>query len=238
MRWKLLRRRLTISAPRMAVRSAMPWPLRWAMVAIVLGFCAAIALWAFELGKDIAGLDDGAKMELERLRAEVTRLREERDKVQSILNTSGSVITAERSAQERMAAQIRQLETENRSLRDDLGFFEKLMPAGGNEAIAIRGLHAEVLPGGQLRWLVLVLQPDRNAPEFRGHLQLSLGGTQEGKPWTMDLPRPQDLQFRQYRRLEGVVDLPAQVVVKNVSARVLEGTATRAVQGIKLGGNS
>ena len=35
MRFKLLRRRLTISAPRMAVRSAMPWPLRWAGVAIV-----------------------------------------------------------------------------------------------------------------------------------------------------------------------------------------------------------
>jgi hypothetical protein len=63
-----------------------------------------------------------------------------------------------------------------------------------------------------------------------------MGGTQEGRPWTMDLPRPQELQFRQYRRLEGVVHLPAQVVVKNVSARVVEGTATRAVQSIKLGG--
>ena len=54
MRFRLLRRRLTISAPRMAVRSAMPWPLRWAVVAIVLGFCAAIGLWAFEFGKGIA----------------------------------------------------------------------------------------------------------------------------------------------------------------------------------------
>ena len=59
MRWKLLRRRLTISAPRMSVRSAMPWPLRAAGAAIVLGFCAAIGLWAFELGKDLAGVDGG-----------------------------------------------------------------------------------------------------------------------------------------------------------------------------------
>jgi len=64
MRLKLLRRRLTISAPRMAVRSAMPWPLRWVLMAVVLGFCAAIALWAFELGKDLAGIDDGARDEL------------------------------------------------------------------------------------------------------------------------------------------------------------------------------
>ena len=47
MRWKLLRRRLSVSAPRMIVRSRLPWPLRWAVAAVVLGFSAAIALWAF-----------------------------------------------------------------------------------------------------------------------------------------------------------------------------------------------
>src|SRR3569832_2080098 len=101
MRLKLLRRRLTISAPRMAVRSAMPWPLRWAVVAIVLGFCGAIALWAFEFGKTIAGLDAGAKEELVRLRADVEKTKAERDKAQSVLNTSASLITAEKAAQER-----------------------------------------------------------------------------------------------------------------------------------------
>jgi len=47
MRWKLWRRRLSVSAPRMIVRSHLPWPLRWAVAAVVLGFSAAIALWAF-----------------------------------------------------------------------------------------------------------------------------------------------------------------------------------------------
>ena len=60
-RLRLLRRRLTISAPRMAVRSAMPWTLRWAVAAIMLGFCGAIALWAFEFGRDIAGLENGGQ---------------------------------------------------------------------------------------------------------------------------------------------------------------------------------
>jgi hypothetical protein len=58
MRFRLLRR-LTVSAPRMAVRSALPWPFRWACWPGRSGFCAAIALWAFEFGKDIAGLDHG-----------------------------------------------------------------------------------------------------------------------------------------------------------------------------------
>jgi hypothetical protein len=235
MRFRLLRRRLTISAPRMAVRSAMPWPLRWAGVAIMLGFCAAISLWAFEFGKSIAGLDDNAKEELVRLRGEVAKLRDERDKAQSVFNTSASLITAEKTAHERLAMQIKSLESENRALRDDLGFFEKLIPATGSEGVAIRALQAEVLSDMHLRWQVLVIQPVKNAPEFRGKLELSISGELNGKPWVMQLPGgAQALQFRQYRRIEGLVDLPASAVVKNVSARVVEGSLTRAVQSVKI----
>jgi hypothetical protein len=235
MRFKLLRRRLTISAPRMTVRNAMPWPLRWAAAAVVLGFCGAISLWAFELGKNLAGLDTHAKAELVRLREEVAQLRDERNKAQSILNTSSSLITAERSAQERLTAQIKLLEAENRTLRDDLGFFEKLIPATSTESVSIRALQAEILADTQLKWQMLVIQPVKNAPEFRGRLEMTLAGTLAGKPWTMNVPADaQPLQFRQSRRVEGLVDLPPSAVVKNVSVRVLEGSATRASQSVKL----
>ena len=103
MRFRLLRRRLTISAPRMAVRSAMPWPLRWVGVAIVLGFCAAIGLWAFEFGKASPGWTRGAKEELVRLRGDVGQAARGTDKAQSVFNTSASLLTAEKTAQERLA---------------------------------------------------------------------------------------------------------------------------------------
>lgn len=239
MRLRLLRRRLTISAPRMAVRSAMPWPLRWALAAVVLGFCGAIALWAFEFGKGIAGVDGGAKEELVRLRDEVLRLRQERERAQSVINTSGSLLTAEKAAQERMTLQLRQLEAENRALRDDLGFFERLIPAGNGESIAIRGLQVEPqgdpAAGMQLRWQVLIIQPVRSAPDFNGRLEVTFAGLQSGRPWSMTLPGgAQPLQLQQYRRIEGRVQLPPQAVVKTVVARVLEGNAERAVQTIKL----
>jgi hypothetical protein len=235
MRFKLLRRRLTISAPRMKVRSAMPWPLRWAAAALVLGFCGAISLWAFERGKEIAGVDGGSREELQQLRADFARVRMDRERLQSLMNTSGSAMTVERAAQERLASQVRALEAENRSLREDLGFFQKLTAGNGGEGIAIRSLQAQVLAGTQLKWQVLVIQPVKNAPEFRGRLEVSLSGSQDGKPWMMSLPEgPQPLQFRQYRRVEGMVDLPANAVVKNVSARVVEGTVNRAVQNVSL----
>jgi len=195
MRFKLLRRRLTISAPRMAVRSALPWPFRWAMLAIVLGFCAAIGLWAFEFGRDIAGLKRGSKEELVRLHAEVTELQTElaavkadRDRVQSIANTAGTLVTAEKASQEKLVAQTKQLELENRTLRDDLGFFEKLIPTNSVDGLAIRGLHAELADGSKLKWQVLVIQSGKNPGEFNGRLEFTFPGLQNGKPWSAVLP--------------------------------------------------
>ena len=219
----------------MSVRSAMPWPIRWILGAVMLGFSAAIGLWAFEFGKGIAGLDSNAKDELKVLRAEVALLRQEREKAQTIANTSGSLLTAEKAAQEKMTAQLQRVEAINLQLRDDLGFFEKLLPAGGSDGVSIRGLQAELLSASQLKWQVLVIQPVKNAPDFNGKLDVTINGLVAGKPWTATLPGgAQILQFKQYRRVEGVLDLPYQAVVKTVTAKVVEGTATRSAQTFKL----
>lgn len=242
MRLRLLRRRLTISAPHMAVRSAMPWPFRWAIFAIVLGFCAAIGLWAFEFGKDIAGLDGGAKEDLQRTRAELVAVRAEltdvkaqRDRAQSIANTADTLLTTEKTAQERLLAQVKQLEDENHTLRDDLGFFEKLIPNARGEGVAIRGLQAEMQGTNQLKWQILVIQANKNAQEFRGRLEISVTGVLSGKPWAAVLPgEPQAIKIRQYGRIEGEFTVPPQVALKGLTAKVFEGDALRATQTIKL----
>jgi len=239
---RLLLRRLTVSAPRMSVRSALPWPLRWAGAAVVLGFCAAIGLWAFEFGKDIAGIDDSRVQELRQLERDVADLRqqlagakEERDQALAQANASTTMMTAEKAAQERLTSLNKQLETDNQRLRDDLGFFEKLIPTVGTEALAIRGLQAEVLDGGQVKWQVLVIQPLKNAPEFNGRLELSFTGLQSGRPWSATLPQgPQPIKLRQYARAEGVFDLPPQTLLKGVSVKVMDGNIVRATQSIKL----
>ncbi len=214
----------------MAVRSALPWPLRWLGAAVMLGLCGALALWAFEFGKDIAGLDRNAREELERLRAEVVTLRADLAALSSEDHTAQSRLTTERSLQEQLRMQIRQLEADNQALRNDLGFFERLIPAGG-DALAIRGLQAERLSATQWRWQVLMIQAARNAPDFKGALEISFTGTLAGKPWSAKhAPAPQPVLVKGYLRQEGVVDLPAQAVVKTVTAKLLQGSAVRSVQ--------
>jgi len=235
MRWKLLRRRLSVSAPRMIVRSHLPWPLRWAVAAVALGFSAAIALWAFEFGKSIAGLDRDAKEELARLRAEVVQLRSDGERATSVANTAESLLKTERAAQERLAQQLRQLEAEKQALQADLGFFEKLLPAAG-VGLQLRGLQAEAKAPGELRYQLLVMQNGKGAAEFSGRYDLLLTGLVAGKPWSMSLPGgPKPLALRQYTRVEGLVDHPADAVIKTVQARVIDNQgAVRATQTVKL----
>lgn len=240
MRFKLLRRRLSISAPRMIVRSHLPWPLRWALYAVALGFSAAIALWAFEFGKDIAGLDRGSKEEVTRLKAELDGLREESGRAQAIANTADSLLKAEKVAQERLAAQLKQAEAENLALKADLGFFERLLPVGGSasvgSALVVRAFQVEPAGANQLRYQLLVMQNGKPSTPFEGRYELTLSGQLNGEPWSDSLPGgAKTLQVKQYARVEGRIDHPEGAVVKTVQVRVLNGSgAVMATQMAKL----
>ena len=225
MRWKLLRRRLSVSAPRMIVRSHLPWPLRWAVVALMLGFSAALALWAFEFGKEIAGLDRNALQELNRLRVEAAALRSDLARARAIADTADSLVKAEQAAQQRLAQQVRQLEADKSALQNDLGFFEGLMPVAG-EGLQVRGLQADTRTPGQLRYQLLLMQAGRAIGDFQGHFELQLAGASEGRAWKITAPGAQTLQFRQYARVEGRFDLPAGVVLQTVQARIFDAQGT------------
>ena len=236
MRWKLLRRRLSISAPRMIVRSHLPWPVRWASAALVFGFSAALALWAFEFGKSIAGLDRDAKDELAKLRVEVVELREERERAISTANTAESLLKTEKAAQDRLARQSTVVEAENLTLKRDLGFFERLLPAAASNGPIIRGLQAEVTMPGQLRFQLLLMQSGKTTPEFQGRYEVTLSGLLDGKPWAMVQPGgAKALQLKQYLRVEGIVDHPPQALVKAILVRVMDlSGGVRATQTVKL----
>jgi hypothetical protein len=192
-------------------------------VAVVLGFSSAIALWAFEFGKDIAGLDRDAEAELATLRSEVTGLRAERERALSIGNTAESLLKLEQAAQQKLAEQLRALEAENLSLKADLGFFERLLPASTSAGLQIRGLQAEPVAPGQLRFQLLLMQPGQKAPEFSGSYEISLSGTLEGEDWRLPVAGgSQPVQIRQYRRVEGLIEHPPQAMVKTVQVRVLD----------------
>ncbi len=234
MRWRFWRRRLG-SGPRLVVRHAPPWPLRWLFTALVLGFSAALALWAFQVGKDIAGLDRNAAQEVVQLKGTVQALQEELDKTQTVTNTSGMLLTAEKAAQEQLLAQMRQLEADNQALRSELGFYEQLIPASGSDGLTIRGLQIDQLAAGQYKWQMVVIQALKDAPDFKGTLVIAFAGSLDGQPWTTNhTSEPQPVSIKGHVRLEGVVDLPAKAVVKTVTAKIQQSGAVKTMQVVQL----
>lgn len=234
MKWRLWRRRHFLTSPSVAVRNAMPWPLRWLLLALMLGFSASVSLWAFEFGKEIAGLERDTQSQLESLRGEVVELRAALTQARSVALASESLLTAEKAAQEQLQAEIKRLENDNRNLRNDLGFFERLIPSASNEPVAVRGLQLERLGETELKWQVLLIQAMRNAHDFKGVLEIGLSGLVAGKPWSQDIAVQQEVSFRQYLRLEGLLDLPPRTVVKTVTAKVRQGDEVKTVQVLKL----
>lgn len=238
MRWKIFRRRLAHRAPRVTVRHSTPWALRWSLTALLFGFFGAFGMWAFDAGKGATGLDRKVSEEVIRLRSEVEELRSDRDKAQSIANTADSLLRAEKATQEKLAEQVKLLESENLSLKGDLGFFERLLPSssGRSDDLSIRGLQADMPEAGQVRYQLLVMQPGRTRPDFTGRFELIVSGQLNGSPWSQTLTEgARNLHFKQYQRVEGMFTVPTQAVVKTVQVRVLDASGgQRATQAIKL----
>ena len=175
------------------------------------------------------------KEELTQLRTEVQRLRDERERAQSIANTADSLLKAERATQDKLSQQLRRVEAEALALKADLGFFERLLPASG-EGVAVRGLQVEAVQLGQLRYQLLVMQSGKAPVEFKGRYDLQLSGTIDGKPWSYTpTGDAKPLVVRQYARVEGLIDHPANAVVKTVQVRVLDnGGSVRTTQTVKM----
>jgi len=165
---------------------------------------------------------------------EVSTLRSENDSARSLAASADSLIKAERTAQERLAQQLRQVEADKQALQADLGFFEGLMPVVG-EGVQLRGLQADTRTPGELRVQLLLMQAGRPSADFQGRYELLLGGLLDGRPWQLSRAGEQPLKFRQYLRVEGRVALPPGTVLKTVQAKIYDAQGgLRANQTVKL----
>ncbi|MBS0309196.1 MAG: hypothetical protein JSS58_09515 [Proteobacteria bacterium] len=236
---------MSVAAPRMSIKSHLPWPLKLVVLVLVLGCAGAMAMWVYDLGRSFAGLSTGmSRAEEADLREKIVSLGSERDHYQSTANAAESRINMEKSAQAQLALQAKALETENAKLKEDLAFFEKLLPTStGAQGVSIRSVQAELVAPNQLHYRILVMQGGKGTQDFNGNLQLTVTLLQGGKSAMMIFPdaktAPVDadkykLSFKHYQRMEGTLTLPEGAVTKAVQARILERGQVRAQQSTNL----
>ena len=242
MKRKLWSRRLSISAPKMTIRSQLPWPMRFVFWVVVLGLGGSIALWAYDLGRNFAGFGPNVGAQVESLEHRVKVLEQERDELISKVNATDSEISIERAGQQPLRDQIKTLESENTALKEDLSFFESLLPANtGAMGISIQRIKLESLAPNQIRYRMLVMQGGAGKSYFTGNLQLIVTVLQNGRNAGITFPADKSvdvekyrINFKHYQRLEGVLTLPEGTSVKSLQARVLEKGHLRAQQSATL----
>ena len=246
-KFKRLRQRFGISAPKLAIKTHVAWYWRAVAMIAVLSISLAGAAWIYDAGKRIAGFHSNESgREIQTLRDHVMELDAELSKLRSVAGSGESSLLMERATQKQLAHLVKSIEMENAALKEDLAFFEGLMPASevGDEAgVKIDRLRIE--PGGDAgehRFRMLVVNyGGRQAKEFKGSLQLLIKVRRAGKDAIITVPpgsEPTPPRFRfeikHFHRLEGVFSVPVDAHVESVEGRLLQDGVVRAKQSVTL----
>lgn len=244
---KRLRQRFGIRARKVTVRTHVPWYLWGVIFAVALALSLGLGAWVYDTGRRLAGFDSSvSQQEITALKARSIELLAEVVRLQQIVDTGGSQLQIERTAGQQLARQAKMLEQENASLREDLSFFEGLVP-GGDDAKesgpTISRLRVEPdLATGQYRYRMLIVQRGaKSGAVFRGGLQLVVKYQQSGKDAMILLPAEGGgaepryrLEIKYFQRAEGVIAVPPGARLKSVEARLLQNGVIHAKRIISL----
>lgn len=245
LKYRPLRPRRGLRASRAVIRVHRPWRVWiWALV-LAIGLGLAVA-WAIDAGLGVrqpAGPADttlvAANAALREQLAEVTA---ERDRLRTSANTPEARLEMARAERERLVQQLKSAEAEVSQLKEDLGFFEALLPATGDTSgIHVRSFRVvvdEAQPQA-VHYRLLVMQGGSKAfveqPEFRGDLQFTISAVRAGQPLTLTLPNPKEVplpavRLTHYQRIEGDLAIPKGAEVRAVSVRIVQNGQVRAAQ--------
>ena len=239
-----LRGRFGISAPRVAIRTHLPWYWRALAIVVLSGVSLALAGWIYDAGRRFSGFHQVAsEHEIAEMRERLARQESELEGARKVANSSESRLRIESTAQERLAAQIRALEEENTRLKADLATFESLAgDQAGKSGLAISRLQIVPGGGGQYRYRLLLAQTgDKKDKEFNGMIQFVATVQQGQETVMMQFPAAGDpaagqyqVNFRHFRRMEGTFKVAAEARVLRVEARLVQDGAVKASQSLVL----
>ncbi len=245
MKWKLLLRKLSISSPEVSVRSHLPLPLRLLLLFLLLSLAAAVGVGIYEYGRGFGGPDRRDLVaEVDRLRLQLREAEAERNRLTATITALETQMKMERSAQEQLARQAAELGAEANRLRQDLAFFESLLPTKANASgIVIRSFRMQ--PEGTpdaMRYRLLVQQAGKPERDFVGTVQMQVNVVRDGRSFSLQVPdpavpesrRPLELSFRHYQRVEGSFTLPQGATARSVVVRIMAAGQTHAQQTFQL----
>ena len=235
-------RHFRIDAPRMAVRSHLPWPWRATVVLALLAIVGGMWWWGFDFGQIFGGFNrKEITAKLETLEADNAKMRAESTALRARNSQLESELAMTAGAQATLSKQAMELLSENSQLKQELSFLQQLVADSSKQAgLAIQRLSVERERDDAWRYSVLVVRGGAPRDEFEGALtlQATLQPPQAGgalRPVVVTLPDEQPdsapalkLKFKYYQRLEGTIRVPPGASVRSVIARAFEAGQSNA----------
>jgi hypothetical protein len=230
------------------VHSPIPWYLRWLGLALLLGLSAAAATWIYDAGRRYAGFDQSeVQDELSTAKRELASAQAELERLRAGANAAERRLSIERTAQQKLAQQMRALELENARVKEELATFEGMLSSDTRSGTVLTiyrfKVEPDVLPGEYRYHLLLVTPRSRREREFNGRMELVVNLIDGGQNAMMSFPEPGDasasefrLAFKYFRRVEGTFRVNPKARVENVQVRIFEtgSNQPRAIQTVGL----
>ena len=246
--WRRARRHFGISAPRMAVRTHLPWWSRGALLATLLVIIAGMWWWGFDFGQILGGFNrKEVEARLVTLDAEAAKAKAEAADLRMRNTALESELAMTRGAQDALTRQAAEMSADNAQLKDELAFLQKLV----SETSTTAGLQFQrlaVVPDGEDTWRysMLIVRGGNPDDDFTGSLALlaTLGSTQgESSPRVLALPQDDPrsaaalkLKFKYYQRVEGRIHVPPGSRITALTVRAFQAgqPSPRAVRTLSV----
>jgi hypothetical protein len=232
--WRRARQHFSIDAPRMSVRSHLPWPWKAVLGVVLLVVIGGMWWWGFDFGQIFGGFNRKAvEARVASLEEEVGRLRVESSELRTRASQLDSELAMSRGAQASLTRQAAELQGENSQLKEEVVFLQHLFADATKQAgIAIQRVAVERERPDIYRYSLLVVRGGKPKDDFVGSLTLQValqGDPVPGRAATLLLPDEQPastatlkLKFKYYQRIEGTFEVPPGTTVRAVTVRAFE----------------
>lgn len=225
-----LRSSFGMRSARMTIRSQMAWYWRYVVNALVLVIVAGLVWWVVQNSARLTGFDSSeAQARISALTAEAEALKRDLDAARSSLNDRERQLQIDRASQTELARAVTQLQDENATLKEDLGFLRNIMSSGtAPEGVGLSNVKVE--PDGNpqnYRYRLLLTQGGQRKQDFKGKVQLVAhvqhrdGSASHTFPEASAGETAGAVEFRIYQKVEGRFRIPDGSTLKSVDVRVL-----------------
>jgi len=225
-----LRSSFGMRSARMTIRSQMAWYWRYVVNAVVLLLVAGLVWWVVQNSARLTGFDSGeAQSRIAVLAGESDTLKRELEAARSSVGERDRQLQIEKASQTELARAVAQLQDENATLKEDLGFLRNIMSSGtAPEGVGLSNLKIE--PDGNpqnFRYRMLLTQGGQRKQDFKGrvqvvaHVQHRDGSASHTFPEASAGETAGAVEFRIYQKVEGRFRIPDGSNLKSVDVRVL-----------------